>query len=118
MKVLVWIGVAALGGVGALLRFGLDAMVSSRARTDLPLGTLVVNVSGAAALGCVAGAALTGEALLLVATATLGSYTTFSTWLLETHRLSEEGELRAAVANLLVSLAAGISAVALGRALV
>jgi CrcB protein len=117
MTLLVWLGVAALGGVGALLRFALDGIVAGRLGRDLPAGTLAVNVSGAFALGFVAGSTLTGDALLLAGTALLGSYTTFSTWMLETQRLAEEGELAAAVSNSLLSLAVGLAAIALGRAL-
>jgi CrcB protein len=117
VTVLVWLGVAALGGCGALLRFLLDGLVSGWLGRELPLGTFAVNVSGAFALGLVAGATLTGDALLLVGTAVLGSYTTFSTWLLETHRLTEDAELGAAVGNSLISLAVGVCAIALGRAL-
>ena len=32
---------------------------------------------------------------MLAGTATLGSYTTFSTWMLETQRLAEDGEVAA-----------------------
>lgn len=117
MSPLVWGGVGVLGGVGALLRFLIDGVISGLTNRELPLGTLLVNVTGAFALGLVAGASLSGEALLLVGTAVLGSYTTFSTWLLETHRLAEEGELVAAVANCVLSLALGLGAVAVGRAL-
>ena len=113
--VLVWIGVGALGGVGAILRFVLDAVVESRAGRSLPFGTFAVNISGAVALGAVVGAGLHGRALLLVGTATIGSYTTFSTWMLETQRLGEDGERLALVLNLVVSLSCGIGAAALGR---
>jgi CrcB protein len=115
MSALTWIGVVAFGGVGAIGRFLLDAAVSGRFGRGFPLGTLVVNVSGACALGLITGLALTGDALVLAGTATLGSYTTFSTWLLETHRLREEGEFRRALANASVSLLLGIAAVAVGR---
>jgi fluoride exporter len=111
-----WIGVALLGGAGAVLRFVVDGAVASLARGDLPIGTLTVNVSGALLLGLVAGLALSGDALVLAGTATLGSYTTFSTWLLETQRLVEEGEGRLGAINVGLSLAAGLAAVALGRA--
>ena len=117
MSWVAWLGVAVLGGCGAILRFAVDGAVASRARGELPLGTLAVNASGALALGLVAGAALRGDARVLVATATIGSYTTFSTWLFETHRLAEDGRGRAALANALVPLAVGIAAIALGRAL-
>jgi fluoride exporter len=117
VRVLVWLGVAACGGGGALLRFLLDGAVAARMRGDLPFGTFAVNLSGAFALGLVAGLSLSGDALLLVGTATLGSYTTFATWLFETHRLSEGGEGAAAVLNVAASLAIGLAAVALGRAI-
>jgi len=116
MRVLVWIAVGVAGGLGALARFGLDAFVSERARWSFPVGTLAVNVSGAALLGFLAGVALHGDALLVCGTGVLGSYTTFSTWLFETQRLGEDGELWLAALNLVVSLAVGLGAVALGRA--
>ena len=100
-----------------MLRFGLDALVGERLGSGFPWGTLAVNLSGAFVLGLVAGAALHGHALTLVATGALGSYTTFSTWMLESQRLGEDGETRALTANLAVSLAAGLVAAALGRAL-
>jgi fluoride exporter len=113
--VLVWVGVGALGGIGALLRFLLDAAVSERAGSRLPWGTFVVNISGSFALGVLAGASVSGDALMLAGTATLGSYTTFSTWMFETHRLAQDGERVIAVANIVLSLALGLGAVALGR---
>jgi len=117
MTALVWVGVGLLGGAGALGRFLLDAAVSARAGRQFPVGTLVVNATGAFLLGLLVGAGVGGRALLLAGTATLGSYTTFSTWMLESHRLGEDGEVRLAAANLVVSLVAGVAAVAAGRAL-
>ena len=96
MSVWVWIGVALLSGLAALARFLLVALLSARAAGTFPLGTFVVNITGALLLGLVTGLAVEGEALVLIGTATLGSYTTFSTWMLETHRLAEEGAAGAA----------------------
>ncbi len=88
MSVWVWIGVALLSGLAALARFLLVALVSARAAGTFPLGSFVVNITGALLLGLVTGLAVEGEGLVLIGTATLGSYTTFSTWMLETERLS------------------------------
>jgi CrcB protein len=110
-----WVAAAALGGIGAILRFRLDGAVTSRAGRDFPYGTLAVNVTGAVLLGLMVGLALRGDAAVLIGTAAIGSYTTFSTWMLETQRLVEEGEVANAFANAGVSLALGIAAVALGR---
>ena len=115
MSALGWVGVAVLGGLGALLRFLLDALVSSRAGRDRPFSTLAVNVSGALGLGLLAGLSLSGDALVLAGGAALGSFTTFSTWMFETQRLVEDGDARSAAGNALVSLAVGLGAVALGR---
>jgi fluoride exporter len=110
-----WLGVAALGGIGANARFLLDRLVSARAGGELPLGTLAVNASGSLLLGLLTGLALGGSALVLAGAATLGSYTTFSTWMFETQRLAEDAKLRTALLNVLVSVAIGIAAAALGR---
>jgi fluoride exporter len=115
VRVVVWTGVALLGGVGALLRFAVDGFVAERAGGEFPWGTFVVNISGAFVLGLLAGVALHGDALLLAGTAVLGSYTTFSTWMFESHRLAEEGDLMLALANVAVSLIVGVGAAELGR---
>jgi CrcB protein len=118
VSALVWAGVGLLGGVGALARFALDGAVSERAPSGLPWGTFAVNASGSLVLGLLAGAALSGDALLLAGGALIGSYTTFSTWMLESHRLAEQGRRRGALGlalNLAGSLAVGLAAVWLGR---
>ncbi len=115
--VLLWTGVAAFGALGALARFGLDSAVASRAGSDFPFGTLAVNASGAFVLGLLVGVALEGDAFLLAGTGAVGAYSTFSTWMLETHRLGEEGEPVLLFANLVISASVGLAAAVLGRAI-
>jgi fluoride exporter len=115
MSAAVWIAVILLGGAGAVARFVLDTVIGERAGRSFPLGTLTINVTGALLLGLITGLAVGGDLLVLAGTATLGSYTTFSTWMLETHRLAEDAELPRAVTNVLLSLAAGFGAALLGR---
>ncbi len=117
MSVLIWAGVVLIGGAGSVLRFLADGAVGSAAGRDFPLGTLVVNVSGAVLLGLITGLALGHDQALLAGTAAVGSYTTFSTWMLETQRLTEERQHRQAAVNVIASLAAGLAAAALGRLL-
>ena len=93
MTVAVWIGVMLLGGLGAVARFSLDRAVSKRVARPFPFGTLVVNLSGALLLGFLAGLALSPHLALLAGTGFVGSYTTFSTWMLETQRLAEERQV-------------------------
>lgn len=115
MSVAVVIGIGLLGGAGAVARFLLDGAVAARAGRAFPWGTLAVNLSGAFALGVLAGAALSGDAYRLAATGLLGAYTTFSTWALESHRLGEDGQLRIGALNLAVSLVLGVVAAWAGR---
>jgi CrcB protein len=115
-----WVAVGALGGLMAIARFVVDSTVATRASVrwlgeDFPLGTLAVNLSGAVVLGVLAGAALHGSAYSIVAGGGIGSYTTFSTWMLESHRAGEGGDARVLWANIALSLIAGLAAVALGH---
>lgn len=111
---LLWLGVLAGGGVGAVLRFLVDGMVGRRFPGRLPYGTLVVNLSGAFVLGVLDGIVLPGDEALLFGTGVIGAYTTFSTWMFETQRLGEERQLTRAIANIWVSLVAGVGLAALG----
>jgi CrcB protein len=111
----VWTGVTLIGGIGSVLRFLVDRAVARRAARPFPFGTLTVNISGAAVLGFVCGRALSKDAALLTGTAFVGSYTTFSTWMLETQRLGEERQMRPAVANIVVSVVLGLAAALLGQ---
>lgn len=117
MSAPVWIGVAILGSLGSLARFLLDRTVSAGSTSSFPFGTLAVNASGALILGLLSGLALSGEAFTLAGAATIGSYTTFSTWMLETHRLGEDGQLLAGALNVLVSVVVGLAAALLGRSI-
>lgn len=112
--VAVWVGVGLLGGAGAVCRFLADRTVTNRLGRPFPFGTLAVNVSGALLLGFLGGLVLPTHLALLLGTGFVGSYTTFSTWMFETQRLTEERRLWAAFANIAVSVAAGLAAAALG----
>jgi fluoride exporter len=110
----IWASVVVIGGIGAVLRFLVDRAVASRIARSFPFGTLVVNLSGALLLGLLSGLALSHTAALLAGTAFVGSYTTFSTWMLETQRLAEERQVWPAAANIVSSVVLGIAAATLG----
>lgn len=120
MTALAWVAVGALGGVMAIARFLLDTTVARRLGgswlgDDFPVGTLAVNLSGAVVLGAFAGAALSGSAYTILAGGGVGTYTTFSTWMLESHRAGEDGDAHVLWLNIAVSLVAGLAAVTLGH---
>lgn len=117
MSLWVWIAVAAVGGLGAVARFLVDGWVGARVGGGLPIGTFAINVSGSLLLGLLDGLALSGDAMVIAGTAALGAYTTFSTWMFETHRLAEDGEFASAALNIGASIVVGFAAVVLGHLL-
>ena len=117
MSLLVVLTIGMLGGVGAISRFLLDGAVASRLRREFPYGTLAVIVLGSLLLGALVGAAVRGEPYDLLGTGLLRSFTTFSTWAFESHRLGEDGQLRAGALNFAVSLVLGVAAAWAGRLL-
>lgn len=115
MSPLLVLGIGVVGGLGAVGRFVLDGAVSRRFGSAFPWGTFAVNLLGALLLGILVGAAVSQDAFRLAGTGALGAFTTFSTWMLESHRLAEDGQGRLGALNILASLAGGIVAVWLGR---
>jgi len=113
LPVILAIGVA--GGLGSIARVLLDIAVTRRLGDGFPFGILAVNLSGALALGVLVGAALSGDGYRLAATGLIGAYTTFSTWMLQTQRLGEDGRAGRAALNVVASLVLGVGAVWLGR---
>lgn len=109
-----------LGGfAGAIARYLVDGAVAERTSGAVPWGTLVVNVSGSFLLGLLFAlstdrAILPAEIRGPVLIGFIGAYTTFSTYMLESWRLVEAGDLGTALLNLFGSMALGIVAVVAG----
>ena len=114
MSALVWIGAALLGAAGAVARFRMDSVVSARLPSEFPLGTLVVNLSGAFGLGALVGLAASDRVAFVLGTGFAGGYTTFSTWMVESVRLGELDDVVLLLRNLWLSMLAGFACVAAG----
>ncbi len=111
----------ALGSaLGAPARYLLSQLIEGRHQRMLPWGTWTVNITGSLLLGALFGLATRSgwdqRVLAAVGTGLLGSYTTFSTFTWETVRLLEDRAYLAALAHLVLSLIAGLAAVAAGIA--
>ncbi len=107
MKTMIYI--AAGGATGSLLRYWMSNGIHQLLGAKFPYGTLSVNILGSVLIGFLyvfliermdTGIELRGALLIGV----LGSFTTFSTFSIETLNLLESGEQFRAVLNILLSI--------------
>jgi len=109
-----------LGAIaGANARYWLGSWLDRAAPTGLPMGTFVVNVTGSLFLGffvvlSTERLAVSPEWRLSIAVGFLGSYTTFSTFSVETWRLAADGSWPLALLNVLTTVAVGFAGAWLG----
>ena len=118
----VLIGLMAIaGGLGAATRFTLDGLIRGKAKTVIPAGTVIINVSGSLLIGFLTGVASSHGSAdgieLILGTGFLGGYTTFSTASVETVRLVESRRLGLAATNALGTAVLTILAAAAGLGL-
>ncbi|MDQ2729788.1 MAG: CrcB family protein [Actinomycetota bacterium] len=114
-----WVGLA--GSAGAVARFLVDGAVGNRYAGRLPLGTMLINVTGSLVLGFLVGLVafdgVSGQWATVAGTGFCGGYTTFSTASFETVRLLQERCYRPAAVSGGGTLVVGVGASALGMAL-
>ena len=115
--------VGAGGAVGAVARFLASRQINQAGRWLLPLGTIGVNLIGAFLLGLFFEVAseriVSPELRALIAIGFLGSFTTFSTFSLETINLVRDYQYGAAIINaggsVIIGLGASLFGIALAR---
>lgn len=112
MSPLVFLLAAACGGLGAAARYLVDLGVARLTGTRFPWGVMVINITGALALGLVIG--LLPGAAFVVGTGFLGGYTTFSTAMIDTVALWRDGARRASALNAVGMLVLAVVAAACG----
>lgn len=116
-----WVAIG--GALGSVARYACSGLAVRWFGPHFPWGTLFVNVAGSFAIGVLGALATHGERPLIAGDAraflivgVLGGFTTFSSFSLETLTLARGGQLGAAGANVLVSVAVCLLAVWLGFA--
>ena len=119
--------IVALGGAaGSVARFLVGQWSLRQFGPAFPWGTLIVNVVGSFAIGFLVELVArrlnaSAEMRLLLVTGFLGGFTTFSAFSLDALALFERGATAAAMiyvlVSVLVSLAAVVAGLALGRAM-
>lgn len=111
------------GGLGTLARFGVGILALPYSQS-LPWGTIVINVVGSFIIGLFGTLTLNDGRFpvaenirLFVMVGFCGGFTTFSSFSLQTLELLRGGALPRALANVVLSVALCLCAVALGHAL-
>ncbi|HTY12953.1 MAG TPA: fluoride efflux transporter CrcB [Candidatus Omnitrophota bacterium] len=102
-----------LGGVvGALMRYGTGGIVHRSFPADFPYGTLFINLAGCLAIGFLWGMferfEFPSNARSFVFIGILGSFTTFSSYGIETFNLLRDGEINYGLMNILLNNVLGI----------
>jgi CrcB protein len=119
LVLILFVGLA--GSLGALARYLLGRYIAERVISQFPLGTLLINVTGAFLIGLLF--TLTGRNFLsvslqtILATGFLGGYTTFSTMSWEGVQLARGGSTPLSILYLGGSILLGLFAAALGMVL-
>jgi len=110
---LILVGLA--GGLGAVTRFQLDALIRARfPGRAFPWSTATINVTGSFVLGLILGLSADSTWVLVAGTGFLGGYTTFSTASVEAVQLVREGRWGPAAASAAGVLVTGVAAAAAG----
>jgi fluoride exporter len=118
LRLALWVALgSALGGMA---RFFVSGFVGRRIGETFPWGTMAVNVSGAFVIGLIVSSgdmslpAMPSAGWAFGISGFLGSYTTVSSFSLQTLALAREGDMRRAGANVILSLALCLGAAAIG----
>jgi len=106
------------GAFGAVARYILGRFVAERVTSQYPIGTFLINVTGAFVIGLffalVAHKLMSPTLQLVLATGFLGGYTTFSTMSWEGTQLARGGSTRSSIIYLGGSMLVGLLAAFLG----
>lgn len=106
------------GALGALSRYALSGLSHKLIESTFPIGTLTVNLAGSFIIGLLFGLTefvdLSSNIRAFLFIGILGSFTTFSTYTLETLNLFKDGEIKTAFFNILYHNVFGLILVFMG----
>jgi len=105
------------GTFGGLVRFQLGKVLSQKPATVFPVGTFVINITGALLLGVLTSMDAGNNLYLLLGDGFLGAYTTFSTFMYEGFHLFQGNEKMNAFVYIIGSLLLGIAGYVCGFAI-
>ena len=120
-KLLLYIAVG--GALGTVGRYLSTVLIGHWLNSGLPYGTMVVNIVGSFAMGCLLSALAlewspSQEVRSFVQVGILGAFTTFSAFSMDAYNQIIRGDYITAAVYVVVSVIAGIVALIIGVALV
>ena len=122
-EVLLVLGTALAGGLGAVLRqlcdSGVQRLLAGRRADGYPWGIVAVNVLGSAVLGVLTGLASSGDGpssgtVLVLGVGLLGGYTTLSSSVLHSLEVGQDGGWRQGALHAVLTWALSVAAAVLG----
>lgn len=116
---MIYIGVGLGGMLGSVLRYLVSLGTENILDVGFPLGTLFANLTGSLFLGWFTSKVLSGKKLnhflaVAISTGVTGSFTTFSTFSMESLAMIESGRPGAAILYILISAIGGLLLAAAG----
>jgi len=101
------------GAVGTVCRYTIAGLTHKMISVTIPIGTLIVNASGSLIIGLLWGyfesSRIQSDIRTFLFIGILGSYTTFSTYVLESMNLFRDGEVKMAMLNILSNNLIGLT---------
>jgi CrcB protein len=101
--------IVGIGGIlGSLTRFSLGKFISDKSKSSFPVGTAIINITGAILLGIVSSVGVSKNLYSLLGDGFLGAYTTFSTFMYEGFNLFQENIKLNAFIYIIISIVLGV----------
>lgn len=96
------------GSMGSLARYSLGQYIQKRVGKYFPIGTLIINITGALILGILSAANLNSPLHYFLCDGFVGAYTTFSTFMFDSTKLIEGHQKLNALIYISISIIVGI----------
>lgn len=96
------------GALGSIIRYLLGKYISKHSKSEFPVSTFIINITGALLLGILSGMQVDNTMYALLGDGFLGAYTTFSTFMYEGFNLFDGRKKLNAFIYIIGSLFIGI----------